>query len=223
MAAGTNRLQIYNDALVLCGQRFLATLNDNVESRRLLDNSWTSGAVNFCLEQGQWYFAMRFQQIAYDTSVTPQFGYTYAFEKPTDWILTSGIWSDERCRVPLSDMVDEANYWRADVTPLYVAFVSNDARYGNNLAIWPQTFEQYVAAYMASQVITKLTQDKQMIAALLTPRRGILDTSKANALNKAAMAANKHRVAISKWVLARVGARSGGPLGDGGNPGSLIG
>ena len=95
--------------------------------------------------------------------------------------------------------------------------------YGNNLAIWPQTFEQYVAAYMASQVITKLTQDKQTIAALLTPRRGILDTAKSNALNKAAMAANKHRVAISKWVLARVGARSGGPLGDGGNPGSLIG
>lgn len=220
---GTTRLQIYQDALLFCGARFLASLSDNVESRRLLDNVWNSNGVQYCLEQGQWQFAMRFQKIDYDPSVTPQFGYAYAFDKPNDWVLTSGIWSDERMRAPLIDIVDETLYWRADVRPIYVRFVSNDPNYGLNLGNWPQSFQQYVAAYFASQVIMKLTQDDKVRMALLTPRTGILDQAKLVALNRAAMAAGQRRTAPGSWVKSRWGVRGGGPLGDGGNPGSLTG
>ena len=59
-----SRLQIYNDALLLLGQRGIATLDVNEEGRRLLDTVWNgagvgAGGVEACLEQGQWKFARR--------------------------------------------------------------------------------------------------------------------------------------------------------------------
>ena len=55
----TDRLSLYNDALLLCGERALTSLSEDREPRRLLDQIWNSGGVNVCLAEGQWFFAMR--------------------------------------------------------------------------------------------------------------------------------------------------------------------
>ena len=38
------RLQLYNSALLLLGERNLASLSENREPRRLLDHVWDTGA-----------------------------------------------------------------------------------------------------------------------------------------------------------------------------------
>ena len=79
----TTQLDLYNGALLQVGERFLASLTEQREPRRLLDQVWAANGVKTCLEEGQWPFAMRTVQVDYDPSITPTFGYARVFQKPT--------------------------------------------------------------------------------------------------------------------------------------------
>lgn len=216
MSAAT-RLSIYNDALLYCGERALSALTDNVETRRLLDQVWNNNGVRYCLERGQWYFAMRSIQIDYDPAIDPGFGYQYGFDKPSDWVLTSALCSDEYFNSPLTRYTDEAGYWYSDVTPLYVRYVSDDALYGTNYARWPETFKEYVAIYFASKVILKITQSQEKFQEVMA----LLGMKLLEAKNNNTMAGPTKFTPAGSWVSAR--ARYGGRR-DGGNNGSpLIG
>jgi len=156
----TTQLQLYNDALLIVGERALASLTENREPRRLLDQVWSGGGVKFCLEQGQWFFAMCSGMLDYDTTIVPTFGYNYAFKKPDDWLLTSAVCSDEFFREPLTRYSDEAGFWYTDLQTIYVKYVSILPNYGMNIGAWPEAFNKYVAAYFASRICNKITQDE---------------------------------------------------------------
>lgn len=160
MSAPT-KLTLYNRALTICGERHIADLTEDREPRRLLDNAWDQGAVDTCLEMGQWAFAMRAMQIDYDTAFAPSFGYSRAFSKPTDWKVTCAVCTDEYFNDPLTQYIDEADYWYADLDTIYVKYVSNDAAYGLNYSLWTGLFAEFVSAYLASQIIWKLTADEK--------------------------------------------------------------
>ena len=209
---GTTRLQLYNDALQLCGERFLASLTEAREPRRLLDQVWDSNGVRYCLEQGQWQFAMRTQQIEYDPSTEPPFGYRRAFNKPTDWVLTSAFCSDEFFRQPLLAYADELDFWYADLDTVYVKFVSDDEDYGADLSRWPATFCDYAAAYFASKILTKLTADKDRISFLMG-NAGDVDGGELGrrlkiAKSRAAMTQPAQFPAQGSWTGSRQGRRS---------------
>lgn len=154
----TSRLTLYNGALMICGERKLASLTENREPRRLLDDVWTRGAVRFCLEQGQWKFAQRTSKLIYDPSITPSFGYQRGFEKPTDWVRTTKLCSDESFTMPLLRYQEEAGFIFADMDNIYVSYVSDDTTYGSDLSLWPETFREYVECYLASRIVRRLTQ-----------------------------------------------------------------
>lgn len=221
---GITRLQLYNGALLLCGERSLASLSEEREPRRLLDEVFNSNGVNYCLERGQWWFAMRAVQIDYDPSVDPAFGYNYAFNVPEDWVSTSAVCSDPYYRQPVICHAAEPDYWYAAITPIYVKYVSNDGDYGNDLSRWPATFSDYACAYFASRIIRKLGGDKSDQIAALMGDKGILNTNLHVAKNAAAMTQPTQVLAQGTWSRARLGNRyGGGPFGDGGTTGSLIG
>lgn len=207
----TDRLTLYNDALLICGQRALGSLTESVESRRLLDQAWNGGAVQSCLEEGQWKFAMRTKQIEYDDAVAPDFGYQRAFAKPTDWVLTSSLCSDEYFTSPVLRYNDEAGYWYSDLDTLYVRYVSSDAQYGLNIGLWPQSFKDFVVAFLAKKVVQKLTggnADRIKLAMTEEAR------TKKQALNKDAMADPPKMQGSGSWNRAR---RRGSTRRDGGN------
>lgn len=218
----TSRLKLYNGALLIAGQRQLASLSESVESRHLLDNVWNDGGIDYCLSEAQWRFAIRAQKLDYSTSITPDFGLRRAFEKSTDWMLTSAVCQDEYYRTPLLQYTDEAGILYADLDEIYVKFVSNDSGYGGNLALWPPSFTEYVKHYFAAKIIGKLTADKQRMAALLTPRTGQLDQSLLNARNRDAISEPTKFAAPGSWTQSRRGSRGGRGF-DGGNQNSLIG
>jgi len=219
----TDRLKIYNGALMYCGERSLAALTDNTEGRRLLDDVWNDGGVHYCLEQGQWKFAMVGAMFNYDTAIQPSWGYRRAFGKPTDWCATSAICSDEYFRVPLIAYRDEANFWYADQDYIYVNYVSDLPQYGMNLAAWPASFTEYVKAYFAGRVVAKLSQDEKRRANLTAHRTGIIDQNLLIARNKDAMADPAKYPAQGRWTRSRQGGRYRGRFGDGGSSGQLIG
>lgn len=214
----TTRLQLYNAALRLCGERRLSAITENREPRLLLDNVWDDGGRRACLEQGQWNFAMRTRHITYSTDVTPPFGYRRAFAKPTDWVLTAGLCTDAYFREPLLQYVDERGYWYADQDDIYVRHVSDDDNYGNDLSLWPMSFADFAAAYFADKIILKLTSDKDRLAVV---KRALKD-SRLNALNRDAMNEPTRFPPAGSWVRARFG-RGGGGRNDGGSITNLIG
>lgn len=152
----TSKLSLYNSALLILGERKLASLAEAREPRRALDDAWDDG-VAYCIEGGFWNFAMRAVQIDSSASVTPTFGYTYAFTKPQDFVRLYSYGSTETFDPPLLTVVDEPNYWYANVDPLYVKYVSNDTAYGMDLSLWSESFAEYVANRLAVKTCKRIT------------------------------------------------------------------
>lgn len=212
-----SQLDIYNGALLVCGERFLAALTENVEPRRLLDREWAAGGIQTCLEEAQWHFAMRTQQLDYDPSIEPSFGYNRAFPKPVDWVLTSAVCSDDFFRSPLTRYSDEAGYWYSDLDTIYVKFVSNDINYGLNMGRWPKKFQEFVEAHFASKIILKLADGLDKEKDIREIRKARLMTAK----SKDAMADPTMFPAQGAWSRSRnrfPGRRDGGNI-----TGNLIG
>src|SRR5574343_760692 len=124
------KISLYNNALLLLGERTLASLTESREVRRLLDKVWARPVVRECLEAGLWRFAMRTVELTYSPSVEPPFGYRYAFDRPSDLVRTAAVCQDEYLREPLLQYQIEGEYWYAELDTIYVRYVSDDDAYG---------------------------------------------------------------------------------------------
>lgn len=158
----TDQLSLYNGALRILGQSKLADLAEDVEPRYVLDEIWDDGARDDCLEQGQWNFAIRTVEGNYNTGIEPDFGFTRAFDKPSDWMRTVSIAADDRFFNILTDhrYKDEADFWFADLDIIYIRYVSNDNSYGYDFAKWPKSFVKFVEAYLAFEARMRLLQSE---------------------------------------------------------------
>lgn len=199
------KLGVYQAALIALGERQLASLTEAREPRRVLDGNYDQ-AVAECLEAGQWLFALRTVSLDSDPSITPTFGYAYGFTKPTDWVRTAGIASDETFSAPLVRFIDETDYWQADIDPIYVRYVSNDATFGMDLSRWPASFTRYVSHYLAQLSCERITQNASKMDRL---ERLTVPRARANALNNDAMNAPTRFLPAGRLVHSRGGGRSG--------------
>lgn len=201
----------------MCGERKLASLSENREPRRLLDDEWDDGAVAYCLGLGQWRFGRRTVEIASSTSVVPDFGYTKAYDVPADLVRTVALCSDEYQKVPLLAYTQEGAYWFADVEPLYVTYISKDAAYGGDLSRWPEEFNLVVQSYLATKIVEKLTQDENKHKKMFQLHK----VYKTDAASSDAMEGPTVFPPPGSWVAARAGRTPG--RRDRGNRSSLIG
>lgn len=181
------KLSVYQGALRLCRERKLASLTENREPRRLLDDAYgdivSTGAVRLCLEFGQWTFATRTQRLDYSPSVEPDFGYRRAFDQPADMVRPCAICADEYLKHPLLNYHDERHYWYADLDEIYASYVSSHSSYGGDLSLWPETFVKLVEAQLASEIVGSLTgADSQAVEKAL--KRAKLDAKSGDAMRK---------------------------------------
>jgi len=158
----TSQLELYNKALAHFGERKLASLSENVEARRALDDVYDAAWLS-CLEDGDWHFARRTIIIDAETDAAPEFGYAYLFAQPEDdWVKLYALSADEMMSQPLNEYVNENGYFRANVEPIYVTYISKHADFGLNLAKWPAYFADFVAVDMANRCSFRITQDKAL-------------------------------------------------------------
>ncbi len=216
----TTKLTIYNGCLQILGERKLASLDDPVDddtpqSQIELDTAWDNGARDFCLEQALWNFATRSQEITYDPDITPAFGLQRVFEKPSDWIRTAALCSDEKFTSTVLDYRDEGPYWFSDLDTIYVKYISNDSSYGYDLSLWPQTFVKFVSAYLAMETCERITQNRVKRIDLEVKYMERLN----NATSKDAFNQANQRPALGAWARSRGGGRNR----DGGSRGQLTG
>jgi hypothetical protein len=197
-----SKLGIYNAALLILGERKLSSLSEAREPRRALDDAYDDG-VGYCLERGFWNFAMRAIQADSSASVTPTFGYNYAFAKPSDFVRLHSFGGTETFDPPLMTVVDEPNYWYANVDPLFVRYVSNDTAYGLDLSLWSETFSDYVANRLAVKTCKRITGKAPDGDMKLDEKK-----ARAVALSKDAMDEPPGFPPRGSWVNSRLGSFS---------------
>lgn len=174
----TSQLSIYNQALLLCEERILASLSEARKPRYLLDTVWNDGGVNACLEEGMWTFATRTDSAVADPNIQPAFGYGNAFAHPPDYVRTVALSSDPYFNASFTAYADEGGYWWTDCSPIFFKYVSKDPSYGNNLTLWTETFKQFVAAHFASKIVKSLTHSKDIQDRVEQMRKRALDSAR---------------------------------------------
>lgn len=209
------QLGLYNQALTLLGERKLASLSENREPRRVLDDIW-DGGVKYCLEQGQWKFALRTSKLIYAPEIEPSFGYARAFEKPSDCVRVAKLCSDEFFNMPLLAYNEEAGFWFASLDEIYISYVSDHASFGGDLTLWPESFVKWVGLFLATEGGKRITQSTTDLEKLDKVQR----RAKTDALSKDAIQGPTQFLPQGSWARARNGSRNGY---DRGNRGQLIG
>ena len=165
----SDKLAIYNMTLGHLLEDSIASLAENVSKRRVLDSFWDN-AVKVCLGKSNWKFAKRAVTIDASSTTEPAFGFSCAFPIPDDRIRTELMSAFEQLSPPLIDIRDEAGYWYANVTPIYVTYISIDPLYGLNVGAWPEEFVDYVSLELACKSCKRVTGK----AELLEGPRGLL-------------------------------------------------
>lgn len=200
-----DQLEIYNNALLYCGERKLASLTEAREPRYLLDDVWGRDPIKTCLEDAFWTFSIRSMMMDYDSEITPEFGLQYGFIKPDDYVNTYSICYDENFNSPIINYADEAGNWYADVPRIYVREVSNGNNYGRDYSLWPQSFFEFVSCYMGKRIVKRLTQSATTEESLAKELR----TIKTNAIGKDIIKKPPSFPSRGSWSAARHGMGSG--------------
>lgn len=194
----TTKLGLYNGALRLLNEPPIASLSEGVMKRRALDDVYDDALV-YCLEQGLWNFATATVEIGSNPSVTPAFGYSYAFDKPTEWVRTVAVSADETFADPLLRVTDEQGYWHADVDPIYVRYVSKDSELGLDLTRWPMTYAKAVETWLAHEVCLPITKSETKLDTIHKLwRQRIADARSKDAMNESA-----RFPPVGTWVRSR--------------------
>lgn len=204
------KLGILNDALRAIGDLRLTSLTDDVEARYVLDDAWDE-AVLFCFTEGLWNFATKTEEITADDQLEPIPGFTYAFNKPDNWLRTITI-------APTSLFTEEAVYRDeggkiyANIETLYIRFISSALADATGAAQWPTSFAKVVSAYLAQECAERISGSNTEGDRLAAQYKAIL----ASAKNKDALDQSKMILRPGNWVRAMRGTPSGtrdrGPL-----------
>lgn len=150
----TTQLILFNLALLHCGERNLTATSEAVSQRYALDDAY-AGAIDHCLSQSYWNFAMRQSEETDDT--TSDIGYGYSFTKPTDCVRLYNLYADSAMNTPLLRYEDIGGKWYAEQDTIYARYVSNHATLGGGLlSAWPQLFTDYVAFYLARMICHRI-------------------------------------------------------------------
>lgn len=210
------KIGIWNAALDELGHRHLSDTGEPVEAGRTLTKRYDR-VVADCLAEASWNFATETIKATADTGVTPEFGYTEVFAKPSDWVRTVGVSQDEYFSYPLISYYDDANFWSADLSPIYIRYVSNDTGMGMDLTRWTSAFTRYVELELAHRC-WKINADKSLREDIGKMR----DRARKNAKNQDAMnEAQPKFPPPGSWTMARWGNGGGG--NDRGSRGGLTG
>ncbi len=201
----TDKLSIYNGALNVIGERRLANLTENRETRFKLDDIFDNDFLKRVLQMGQWNFAARSAKIPASTTITPAFGYEFAFPKPDDFVRTMRIAFDDFFKQPITQYIDEAGFWFSNDDQIFVQYVSSDIQFGGDFSLWPFNFTEMVEHYLAYKVAPRLVGLDLSDTVLLSKWKLALREAKA----VDGMEAPARFAPQGAWASSRQGFRSG--------------
>jgi hypothetical protein len=152
-----SKLDIYVQAALILKLRAVADLSESTHTRVTFDALWDS-VVAYMLEAHGWRFAARAVSLDPVTTETPAYGYSYYFDKPSDFVRLIAISSSPYDWPTLDDFSEEGDVWAANCNPLFIEYVSNDTSKGMNIGAWRASFGRAVAYELADRAAGSLTK-----------------------------------------------------------------
>jgi hypothetical protein len=152
-----DKLAVYNDALLLIGERKLASLTENREPRRLLDSAFDFGAVEYCLEIVKPVFSRKTIKLTVSVPSTNH-DMDNVFTLPADWISTVDVYSDSRLDQPITRYINEDRTIACEYETIFVRYCSSDN--ASVFTKWSPVFARVVSAYLARDISMRLTPDE---------------------------------------------------------------
>ncbi len=149
----TTQLSLYNEALLLVGERELTTLTDDVEARYRLDTAYENG-VDYCLELVNPVFARK-TNLLNVYAVSSVHAFDNVFTLPTDYINMVRAYSDEKLDQPISRYIIEGDELACNYQTIYLRYISNSYA----LTVWDKSFERVVVAYLAAEIAPRIAPD----------------------------------------------------------------
>lgn len=149
-----DKLDLYNDALLLLGLRQLATVDEDREPRHRLDGAYTRDGVLYCLQLCKPRFASVTVKMA-----TPTAGASYAWDHilPEDHVETVGIFSDSKLQQPVSRHTRQANTISCDYSVIWFRYITGLVVF--DIDKFSPAFLRVVGAYLAQQTARRLAPD----------------------------------------------------------------
>ena len=161
----TTQLSLYNEALLLVGERELTSLTDDVEARYRLDTAYANG-VDFCLELINPVFARKTSVLTTST-VSPVHAFDNVFTLPSDYISMVRVYSDDKLDQPVNRYIIDGRTLACNYATIYLRYVSNSYP----LTSWDKSFERFVVTYLASEIAPRTAPDEmERIEALYASR-----------------------------------------------------
>lgn len=183
------QLSIFNDALGLLGIRSLVATTDSIESARVLNGLWDH-VRKFSLEQAPWKFAEKYALVAAIAPPVTSYGLAKAFAKPSDFVRLNAVATEITFDNPTNKWLETGSHWYSDTTTdVHIQYVSNDASYGYNVALWPESFTNFVTHYLAIRAAPRLAPQLVQEAATQQNQEGNSGGYLAKGLEQALQAA----------------------------------
>lgn len=197
-------LQLYNEALAHCKHERLTSVSEDVPGRHYCDLHYES-VLKYMIEQGYWNFALRSVHITYDPDVAPAFGFTHAFDKPTDFVKTYQISTSETFDPPCADWIDENNAFFADLDEIYLRYVSNsDDGYGYDLDRWTAKFQLAFTSELAYRILPNLAGSRTDMEDVFKAKEAYRN----EALSYEAQREPSRRPPLGRWATNRFRGRA---------------
>lgn len=147
------------------GEFAQSDLLKELTARQMLDEAY-SNAIAWMIQQGFWNWGQKSVALTHDPSVEPSFGYSFAFDKPNDFVRLVQMSANDLFYPQCEDFIDEGGYWSASFDPLYVIYISNDPTHGANTNVWPRTVKRALEAYLAFEIAPYMNLPMQRIEML---------------------------------------------------------
>lgn len=148
-----DKLSLYNDALLLLGQRQLASLSEPREPRYRLDGAYDRGAVDFCLELVQPHFATVTVVLSSPSAAST---FDFAHDLPADYLSVVEVFSDKTLDQKINRYVIEGRNLLCDYDTVYLRYTANSA----SETEWDSSFFRVVGAYLARELSARLSPDE---------------------------------------------------------------
>ncbi len=148
------KLGLYNQALMLLGQRQLATDTEDRPARFYLDTVFDNQGIDYCLEVVKPVFASIVAKLDTPAAVTDH-GLAFAHTLPADYISMVMAYSDAELNQPIGRLITTGKIVECDFDTIFIRYTANSLAFTD----WTPSFERVVAAYFAREISVKVSPD----------------------------------------------------------------
>lgn len=148
------KLGLYNNSLLLIGQRKLTGLTEDREPRYLLDDAYALDAVDYCLEVVKPRFATKTVTLN-SPAVSADHGLDSVHTLPADYLTMVAVYSDDKLDQEVKRYILDDTTIACEHAIIYLRYISDDLN--ETYTNWPGSFTRVVTSYLAREICLKLS------------------------------------------------------------------